>query len=189
MILQEFAHKSWVVFEIAERAVNNLLEGVHSWLCASSTMRTVVRPCWACSIRRAFSAKRTSVLDLWEQFQAEIVGNHLEELVGVDSGVEKEGEFDELRVKVIAEALEHGGLAGADLPGQDDKPLAAMDTVDQVCEGLLMLGAAVEERRVRAEIEGAFPEAEKGVVHKAALSIPARERHIPPWAGLPPLGS
>ena len=91
----------------------------------------------------------------------------VKELVGVDPGVEDEGEFDELRIEVVAQALEHCSLAGADLSGENDKPLAAVDAIDQVRQRLFVLGAAIEERWIRAEIEGAFPEAEEGIVHSA----------------------
>ena len=54
---------------------------------------------------------------------------------------------------MVAEALEHGSLARADLTSQDDKPLAALDTVDQAGEGFFVLCAAIQKRGVRAQIE------------------------------------
>ena len=75
----------------------------------------------------------------------QIVGDHLEELLGGDARVEDEGELDELSLQKVAQALEHGGLAGAHLAGQDDESLAALDAVDQVRQRLFVLRAAIEE--------------------------------------------
>ena len=47
--------------------------------------------------------------------QVQIVGDHLEKLIDIDAGIEQERELDVLRFQIIAQALEHGGLAGAHL--------------------------------------------------------------------------
>src|SRR5205814_9993106 len=44
--------------------------------------------------------------------QIQIVGDHHEDLVGVDARIEDEGELDVLGFQVIAQAFEHGRLAG-----------------------------------------------------------------------------
>ncbi len=97
--------------------------------------------------------------------QVEIIGDHFEELVGADAGVENAGEFDAVGVELVAEAFEQGGLAGADLAGEHDEAFAAVDAVDQVCERLFVLGASVKEGRIRTEVERTFAESEEGVVH------------------------
>ena len=47
--------------------------------------------------------------------------------------------------RIIAQALEHGGLAGAHFAGQHDEPLAALHAVDQIRQSLFVLYAAVQE--------------------------------------------
>ena len=66
---------------------------------------------------------------------------------------------------MVPQALEHGGLAGAHLSGEHDETLAALDTVGQVRQRLLVLRAAVQEGRIGAQVERVFGKAEEGVIH------------------------
>ena len=97
--------------------------------------------------------------------QIEIVGQQLEELLHREAGVEQGREGDLLRVEEIAQALEHGGLAGADLPGERDETLTALHPINQAGERFLVLRAPEQKRGVRAHVERVFGEAEEGVVH------------------------
>ena len=97
--------------------------------------------------------------------QVQIVGDHLEKLIRIDAGVEQEGELDVLRFQIIAQAFEHGGLAGAHFARQDDESLARLDAVHQIRQRLFMLFAPVEERRIRAQTERALREAKESIVH------------------------
>ena len=85
--------------------------------------------------------------------QIQIVGQHLEELLHGQTRIEQGGEGDLLRVEKVAQALQHGGLAGADLAGEDDEALAALHAIDQVGQRFFVLRAPEQERRVRAHVE------------------------------------
>ena len=64
--------------------------------------------------------------------QVQIVGDHLEELLRVDAGVEQESELDVLRFQVIAQAFEHRRFARAHLARQDDKSLTRLYAIYQI---------------------------------------------------------
>src|SRR5262249_44465233 len=49
--------------------------------------------------------------------QVEIVRHHVEELLHGQAGIENVGEIDLLRGQKVAQTLEHGGFASADLAG------------------------------------------------------------------------
>src|SRR5579883_216145 len=70
-----------------------------------------------------------------------------------------------LRVQEIAQAFEHGGLAGSDLAREHDEALAALHTVDQVGQRFFVLQAPEQKARVRAHIERVLRETEESVVH------------------------
>ena len=64
--------------------------------------------------------------------QVQVVGQQLEELLHGQAGVEQRGERDLLRVEEVAQAFQHGGFAGADLAGEHNEALAALNAVDEV---------------------------------------------------------
>ena len=65
---------------------------------------------------------------------------NLEELAGVQDGVENEG-GGKLGAQLLQEGAAEGGFARADFSGQLDKALALANAVEQMIEGLAMLGA------------------------------------------------
>ena len=159
----------------------------HSRLCASSTISTVIAPVPARSSSIWLSANSTSVFEERLQVQAEIVRQHLEELLRRQARIEQRGEDDLLGGQKIAQALEHHGLARAHFPGQDHEAFAALHAVDEVRQRLLVLRAAEQKRRVRAQAERVFGKAEKGLVH-GGLGVRRRRaqpRPRPAWRSLP----
>ncbi len=97
--------------------------------------------------------------------EAEIPGQHLEELRHGEAGIEQGSKQDLLGSQEIPQAFQHHGFAGADLAGHHHEALAALDAVDQVGQRLLVMGAPEKERRIRAQIERVFGKAEKRLVH------------------------
>ena len=71
-------------------------------------------------------------------------------------------------VELLEEAPHDRRLAGADLAGDDDEPLALVEPVLEVRERALVAPAAVVERRIGVELEGLAGEPEEGFVHRAA---------------------
>ena len=65
-------------------------------------------------------------------------------------------------------------LAGADFPGKHNEPLTALHAVNQVCQCLLMLCAAIQKTRIGTQIEGALDKTEVGVVHNQSDGMHAR---------------
>src|ERR1017187_6664944 len=97
--------------------------------------------------------------------QLQIVREELEKLLHGKARVEERCEGDLLGVEEIAQAFEHGSLAGADLAGQDNKALAALHAVDEVGQGFFVLRTPEQERRVRAHVKRILRETEEGVIH------------------------
>src|ERR1035438_8549759 len=97
--------------------------------------------------------------------QLQIVREELEKLLHGKARVEERGEGDLLGVEEIPQAFEHGGFAGADLAGEDDKTLAALHAIDEVGEGLFVLRTPKQEPRVGAHVKRILREAEEGVIH------------------------
>ena len=78
-----------------------------------------------------------------------------------------------MRVQMIAQALEHRGLARSHLPGEQNKPLTALNAVNQVRQRFLVLGAPIQKRRIGAEVERIGDETEERLIHLRgeALSV------------------
>ncbi len=88
--------------------------------------------------------------------ETEIVGDHLEELIHRESGVEHVSELDTLRRQKSAEALEHSRFSSSDFAGKDDEPLFALHAIDEIGQSLLMLRASVKKARIGTQIERVF---------------------------------
>src|ERR1035441_1069325 len=97
--------------------------------------------------------------------QFEIVREELEKLVHRKARVEERCEGDLLGIEEIPQAFEHGSLAGANLAGEDNKALAALNAIDEVGQGFFVLRTPEQERRVRAHVKRILGEAEEGVIH------------------------
>ena len=86
--------------------------------------------------------------------KVEIVCHHLEELIGREARIEDKRKWRVMGGKVVAQAFEHGGLAGSDFSGQDDETLSALHPVNREAgKRFFVLYAPVEKRRVRAQVE------------------------------------
>ena len=148
----------------------------HSRLWASSTMRTVVRPAAARSSKHVVEREQYFGLGEAVASQVEIVSQEFEKLLHGEAGIEQRREADLLRVEIIAQALQHGGLAGAHFAGQGNEALAALYAVHQAGEGFFVLGTPEQEGRVRAHVERVLGETEEGVVH--VHRIPAERSRL-----------
>src|ERR1035441_8443869 len=97
--------------------------------------------------------------------QVKIVSQEFEELFDGEAGVEEGSEGNLLGVEEIAQTLQHGGLAGADLAGKGDESLTALHAVDEAGESFFVLRTPEEKRRVGTHVERVLGEAEEGVIH------------------------
>lgn len=90
--------------------------------------------------------------------QAELGGDRLHELVGVQRGIQNERS----RVMTV-ELLEHsaakGGLARANFAGELHETFALANSVKEVVEGFAMLRAIKQKPRIRRNVEGRFCQA------------------------------
>ncbi len=98
---------------------------------------------------------------------AELVADGLQQLERAELRVEDVGDVAALR-DLLEEAAHDGGLAGADLAGQQHEAAAALQPVEQVRQRLAVALAHVEEARVRRDREGFALQAEGGGVHGRA---------------------
>ena len=80
--------------------------------------------------------------------QVEIVRDHLEELLGRQSRIEKKGKRRMVSGEMVAQAFEHRRFACAHLAGQHDKTFTALHPVNEAREGFFVLSASIEKRRV-----------------------------------------
>ena len=69
-------------------------------------------------------------------------------------------------VELLEKAAHDRRLAGADLAGDDDEPLALIEPVLEVGERALVPAAAEVERRVGIELERLAGQPEEGFVHR-----------------------
>ena len=90
---------------------------------------------------------------------------YLEELVRRNSGVKNESKLNAILVEKVAHAFEYGRFAGAYFARKHNKALAAANPINEIGQRLLMLRAAIEELRIRTEIERALFEPEIRVIH------------------------
>src|SRR5579862_2002535 len=102
--------------------------------------------------------------------QVEIVGDHFEKLLDVDARVEEEGELDELRLKIIAQAFKHGGFARSHFAGEDDESFTRLHAVNEIRQRFFVLLAPVEECRIWTQTKRAFREPEESVIHSGRLN-------------------
>ena len=87
-----------------------------------------------------------------------------QQVLAADMGVGDQGRLG-ARVELVQKRAADGGLAGADVAGNDDKALAGFNGIDQCTQGLHVLAAFVEKPRTGRHIERRFFEAVEFVVH------------------------
>ena len=154
-------------------------------LCASSMTSTALRPsAWARS-RKAFSASTAALTPVAPggraaaRRRAELVADRLQQLGHREPRVEDVG-HRAVRRDLLQEAAADGGLAGADLAGEQHEAATAAHAVEQVRQGLAVALAHEEKARVGSDREGLPGEAEEGRVHGAMLT---RRRRAATGAG------
>src|SRR5215469_3511293 len=96
---------------------------------------------------------------------AEGGGDHAQRVVGLDLGGDELGGEELGGIELGEEMADEGGLAGADLAGDDDEALALVQAVLQIGDSLLMAGGAKEEARVGAELERLAAQLVEVVIH------------------------
>ena len=98
--------------------------------------------------------------------QPEFLQHRVQQLGGAELGVEDVGHVAVGR-QLGQEAAAHGGLAGADLAGQQHEATAALDPVEQVRQCLAMALAQEQETGVRRDAEGVLRQTEGRPIHGA----------------------
>src|SRR6185312_2279086 len=94
--------------------------------------------------------------------EVQVVRQELKKLLHGQARIEHRSEGDLLRAQKIAQAFQHGSLTGSDFARQYDEAFAALHAVNQVRQGLFVLHAPEQKRRVRAHVERVLVETEKG---------------------------
>src|SRR5258708_26202906 len=91
--------------------------------------------------------------------------DEIEELAGIHPGVEEESGARTAMVKPVEQAIDQGGLAGADFARKGNEAFTGLNSVHQACQRLLNLLRKKKEARIGVDVERVFFQTVKAFVH------------------------
>ena len=97
---------------------------------------------------------------------AEGGGDHRKNVFGIELGADQVRRLHTLGVKAFQQVAHDGGLAGADIAGDDDEAFVLVHAVLEVGHGAAMLLAAEIELRIGIELERLAGQAIEGLIHE-----------------------
>ena len=176
--LSRSRNSGWPIRTICRSFRSSVSRLESSRTCSSSSRRQILRLVNnQHRVLVALDLLKQKAVDLRHRFQAvqaldlqiQLHGNGLDQLIGVQHGIEDQG-GGKFGAKLFQQGAAEGGFARADLAGQLDKALALANAVEQMVEGLAMLGAEKQEPRIGCNVKGRFLQPVIFQVHALELS-------------------
>jgi hypothetical protein len=104
---------------------------------------------------------------------AEIVEDEIEEMIGLQMGIEDEGCGRLPLAQPIEEVIDQGGLACTDFAGEEEKAFTLLNTVGQLVQSFLNAGGLVQKTRVGVDVERIFAKSKEIFVHGCVITTPS----------------
>ena len=145
--------------------------------CASSTIRSTLRPAAYCSMRKLFSVLISSALRILNGEKPNCTSTACRKSIARDLRLVDLRDHD-IRRHFLEEGLDQRGFARADLAGDHHEAVGEPDGRLHVRLGACMLFRQVQELRVRAEPERQFLEFEGFEVHGGSRPM-LRDANVP----------